>query len=52
MVKGTVPLGSDQSAEDIANAIAFLCSERAGQITGQVIAIDGGTSVGRSFNAG
>ena len=49
MVKGTVPLGTDQTPDDIANAVAFLCSERAAQITGQVIAIDGGTNVGRTW---
>jgi 3-oxoacyl-[acyl-carrier protein] reductase len=51
MVKGIVPLGSDQSPEDIANAVAFLCSDRAAQITGQVIAIDGGSVLGRPLLA-
>jgi NAD(P)-dependent dehydrogenase (short-subunit alcohol dehydrogenase family) len=46
-VKGAVPLGTEQTPDDIANAVAFLCSERASQITGQVIAIDGGASTGR-----
>jgi NAD(P)-dependent dehydrogenase (short-subunit alcohol dehydrogenase family) len=44
MVRGQVPLGVDQTPEEIADAVAFLCSERARQITGQVIAIDGGQS--------
>ena len=47
LVGGAVPMGTEQTAEDIADAVAFLCSERARQITGQVIAIDGGTSTGR-----
>jgi NAD(P)-dependent dehydrogenase (short-subunit alcohol dehydrogenase family) len=44
MVSGQVPMRSDQTPEDIANAVSFLCSARAAQVTGQVIAIDGGTS--------
>lgn len=44
MVSSQVPMKSDQTPEDIANSVAFLCSERAAQVTGQVIAIDGGTS--------
>ena len=30
---------------DIGNAVALLCSEEAGWITGQVIAVDGGSSL-------
>lgn len=44
VVTGQVPMKTEQTPEDIANAVAFLCSDRASQITGQVIAIDGGTS--------
>src|ERR1041385_2028053 len=43
IVRGSVPMGTEQTVEDIADAVAFLCSERAAQITGQVLAIDGGT---------
>jgi len=39
------PLQRVGTAEDIAAAVAFLCSERAGFITGQVIAVDGGLSL-------
>lgn len=38
------PLGKPSSTEDIANAALFLVSERARQITGQTIIIDGGWS--------
>ncbi len=44
LVKMT-PIKREGSAEDIAGLVAFLCSERAGFITGQVIAVDGGLSL-------
>ncbi len=39
-----VPLGREQTAEDIGEAVAFLVSERARNITGQSICVDGGSS--------
>ncbi len=44
LVKMT-PIKREGTADDIAAAVAFLCSERAGFITGQVIAVDGGLSL-------
>ncbi len=37
-----IPMGRFGSPEDVADAVAFLCGEGAGYITGQVLTIDGG----------
>ncbi len=37
-----IPLGAMGAAEDIANAAAFLASDEARYVTGQVLAVDGG----------
>jgi len=39
-----VPLGREQTAEDIGNAVAFFVSEEAKNITGQSLNVDGGMS--------
>jgi 3-oxoacyl-[acyl-carrier protein] reductase len=44
LVKMT-PIKREGTAEDIGALVGFLCSERAGFITGQVIAVDGGLSL-------
>jgi NAD(P)-dependent dehydrogenase (short-subunit alcohol dehydrogenase family) len=43
-----IPIGRFIQPEDLANLIVFLCSDAAGAITGQAIAVDGGS--GRSIN--
>lgn len=40
-----IPLGRSGKPEDIANAVAFLVSENAAYITGQVICVDGGMAM-------
>ncbi len=39
------PLGRPGSADDVASAVAFLVSEEAGYITGQVLNVDGGLAM-------
>ncbi|MBN2427415.1 MAG: 3-oxoacyl-ACP reductase FabG [Deltaproteobacteria bacterium] len=38
-----IPLGRIGEPEDVSGLVSFLCSERAGYITGQVFAVNGGT---------
>ena len=40
-----IPLGRFGKPEDIAKTVAFLASEEAGYITGQVIQVDGGMAI-------
>ena len=46
------PVGRMVIPEDVANVVAFLCSEEAFMIRGQTIIVDGGTSVGLFALAG
>ncbi len=41
-VVGSIPMQRIGSPEDIANAVAYLCSERGGYLTGQLISPSGG----------
>ena len=41
-IMSTIPLKRLGMPEDVANAVAFLASEEASYITGQVINVDGG----------
>ena len=45
-VIGRTPMGKMGSPEDIANAAYFLASDASGFITGEVIKVDGGNSIG------
>jgi NAD(P)-dependent dehydrogenase (short-subunit alcohol dehydrogenase family) len=42
MAQATIPLGELGAPQDVAPAVAFLCSEGARYITGQCLAINGG----------
>jgi len=44
-IRHVIPLGEPQSAEQIARAAAFLCSEAADAMTGSVLLVDGGCSL-------
>jgi NAD(P)-dependent dehydrogenase (short-subunit alcohol dehydrogenase family) len=46
VLKYMQPLEREARPEDVANAVVFLCSDRAAQITGIVLPIDGGTTAG------
>jgi NAD(P)-dependent dehydrogenase (short-subunit alcohol dehydrogenase family) len=43
------PLEREAQPDDVANAVVFLASERAAQITGIVLPIDGGTTAGPPY---
>lgn len=43
------PLEREAQPEDVANAVVFLASDRAAQVTGVVLPIDGGTTAGPPF---
>ena len=44
-VTAQIPLGRFGKPEDIANMAAYLASEKAGYITGQIISVDGGMAI-------
>ncbi|OQA62640.1 MAG: 3-oxoacyl-(acyl-carrier-protein) reductase FabG [Firmicutes bacterium ADurb.Bin262] len=42
MGKLDLPFGRPASAEEVANVVVFLASERAGYVSGDVVRVDGG----------
>ncbi len=46
VILSKIPLGRFGKAQDVAKVVAFLASDDAGYITGEVIAVDGGLGVG------
>ena len=49
IIKKAVPLNRLGQPDDIANVVLFLCSPAASYITGQVITVDGGLSLGAAI---
>ena len=45
-IRATIPCGRLGTAEEVADAVVFLCSERASWITGAMLAVDGGQHKG------
>ncbi len=43
---GQIPLGRGTTQADVANAILYLCSTKAGYVTGATLSVDGGNSIG------
>ena len=41
-MRAVVPLGRWQKPEDVADMVVFLSSDRASEVTGQTINVDGG----------
>jgi 2-hydroxycyclohexanecarboxyl-CoA dehydrogenase len=44
-VKRTVPLGRLGTPEDVAGAVAYLVSDEAAYVTGQVLSVSGGLTM-------
>ena len=44
-VLASIPMGKMGHVDDVANAVAFLASDAASYITGQVISVDGGMGI-------
>ena len=50
-IADTLPVGFLAEAEDIGNAVAFLCSDAARFITGQLLFVDGGATIPWNIDA-
>jgi NAD(P)-dependent dehydrogenase (short-subunit alcohol dehydrogenase family) len=46
-VRMLTPLRREQTPEDIGRTVAWLCSDLAKNVTGQIVAVDGGITLGR-----
>ena len=46
VIRNSVPLGSEQTPDDVGHMVVFLCSDKGKNITGQALTIDGGATLG------
>ncbi|MFQ5381834.1 MAG: SDR family oxidoreductase, partial [Dehalococcoidia bacterium] len=44
-VEAQIPLGREQTPEDVGHLVGFLCSDAGKNITGQAISVDGGMTL-------
>ena len=46
VIRNSVPLGTEQTPEDVGHMVVFLASDKGKNITGQALTIDGGATLG------
>lgn len=46
VIRNSVPLGREQTPDDVGHMVVFFCSDKGKNITGQALTIDGGATLG------